>query len=288
MPAQSQDKTELIVDCEVRVVQPSARCLDNPKIKVEPAYETIYTHPRIHEVIKYWSVDSALASMNQLGIQYGLLSGLAWQTEEILHDNNAYVRECLMRYPDRFKGWYTPHLKDPVRAADEIMQLNKEHYVGVEIIPKWQNANADDSRLAPVIEAVSIRDMFMKVYTAHPTQTLNGDAPYRTLQLLRRHPETKFVIPHLGGLLCLYGLLPSIRDVIRNAYFITSVTATMKMVEYAADVNPDNLLFGTDFPFNHCFDQKTPLKEIESLKLNPEVKSKILGKTAAELFHFGA
>lgn len=276
----------LIVDCEVRVVHPSARRHDSVIYRSEPVYDVIYSHPQIEEGVKYWAVEATLASMDKLGIQYALLSGLAWNSSTILAENNEYVRECLLTYPNRFKGWYTPDLNNLDHAIEQVMRLDPTHYVGIEIIPKWQKAHADETRLGPLIEAVSSRDMFMKVYTAHPTQTLDGDAPYRTLQLLRRYPKTKFVIPHLGGLLCLYGLHPPIRKLLGNTYFIASVSSTMKMVEFAAKVNPRNLLFGTDFPFNHCFDQETPLKEMSQLELDQDVKEAILGGNAVQLFGF--
>ena len=41
----------------------------------------------------------------------------------------------------------------------------------------------------------------------------------------------------------------------------------MKMVKFASEVNPDNLLFGTDFPFNNCFDQETPLKKMYEMDI---------------------
>ena len=156
----------------------------------------------------------------------------------------------------------------------------------LKLIPKWQKININNPHLEPIFEAVRKRGYFMKVYTAHPTQTLDGDAPYRTLQFLRQHLDIRTLIPHMGGLLCLYGLYPTIREVIKNAYFITSVSATMQMVKFAAEVNPNNLLFGTDFPFNHCFDQETPLEEMLAMGLPEDVKEKILGRTALSLFSF--
>ena len=116
------------------------------------------------------------------------------------------------------------------------MQIDKKIYIGVELIPKWQNVNT--------------------------------------------------LIPHLGGLVCLYGLFSPIRKLIKNAYFITSVSATMKMVKFASEVNPDNLLFGTDFPFNNCFNQKFPLEEMYNMKISDDVKNNILGRKAFKLFGF--
>ena len=126
----------------------------------------------------------------------------------------------------------------------------------------------------------------MQAYTAHLHHTLSGDTAHRTLRFLQNNLDLKVLIPHLGGLLCIYGLLPEIRDTIKNAYFITSVTSTMQMVKFAAEVNEDNLIFGSDFPLNHCHDQETPLKYLQTVDMESEVKHKILWKTAQKLFPF--
>lgn len=170
------------------------------------------------------------------------------------------------------------------QTADAILALDKHYYVGVEIIPKWQNCHIDDEKLDPIYQAVQQKDLFLKAYTAHITQTLEGDSPYRLLQLLKRYPRLKVLAPHLGGLLCLYGLMPSIKDLLSNTYFIGSVTATMPMVKFALDVNSNNVLFGTDFPFNHCHDVKTALREIQTFDLNPDSQHKLLWGNAARLF----
>ena len=273
----------LVVDGEVRVVHPDARRADFAARTEEPVRQAIYDHPALPQALRLWGVDALLESMDRCGIRYGILSGLAWNDRAILADNNAYVRECLESHRDRFRGLYTPDTSDPQRAADAILGLDERLYAGVEVIPKWQRTHADDPRLDPIVEAVRERGFLMKVYTAHPTQTLDGDAPYRTLRFLRRHPEVRTLIPHLGGLLCLYALHPPVREALRNAWFVTSVSSTMKMVEFAAQVNPDNLVFGTDFPFNHCFDQKTPLDEMFGLALPEAARRRILGGTAAAL-----
>ena len=168
-----------------------------------------------------------------------------------------------------------------------ISDLDESVFIGVELIPKWQKIHIDDPGLQPIFEAVLKRNLFFKSYTAHITQTLDGDTPYRLLQFLRNNPELKVLIPHMGGLLGIYGLIPEIREALKNAYFITSVSSTMPMVKFAAEVNEDNLLFGTDFPFNHCHDQSTPLQYMFTDEIAFPIRRKILGETAQALFKFG-
>jgi len=93
------------------------------------------------------------------------------------------------------------------------------------------------------------------------------------------------MLGHLGGLLCLYGLLPEIQKVLKNVFFISSVSSTMKMVEFAAQVTPGNILFRSDAPFNHCYRQVPPLNALKSLKLDREIKKNILGRNARTLIN---
>ena len=275
-----------VVDSEVRVLHPQARDPDFKLASNEPVRRVIYDHPDFGKIVDKLSVEAVIQSMDESDISYGLLSGLAWHCIDTLNENNEYVSECVGSNPNKFRALYIIDTTDPDRAAQEVENLDQSIFVGVEIIPKWQKVRIDDPILQPIFDAVVKKDLFLKVYTAHPHQTLDGDTPFRLLNVLRENRELKVLIPHLGGLIGLYGLLPEIAALLKNAYFITSVSSTMKMVKFAAEVNVDNLLFGTDFPFNHCHDQVSPLKELFQLPIDEDGKSKILGKTAANLFGF--
>jgi len=280
------EKNNLVVDCEIRTVHKEARNVNYLKNLNEGVKKDIYSHPKIKKAIKLWSIESIIESMNKCKIKFGLLSGLAWYDQKILKDNNNYVKACLYKYKNKFRGLYNASTLNPEESANEIMNLDKRIYIGVELIPKWQKTNINDRNLTPIIKAVKKRNLFLKIYTAHPTQTLDGDAPYRTLKFLEKNPDLKTLIPHMGGLLCIYGLFPPIQKIIRNSYFITSVSETMKMVKFASEVNSNNLLFGTDYPFNNDFSQENSLKKMYNLKIPSNIKRNILGKKAIKLFGF--
>jgi predicted TIM-barrel fold metal-dependent hydrolase len=267
-------------------VHPEARDPGFAEGSSELVRRDVYASPDIEKAVGLWSAERLIQSMDESGIDYALVRGLAWKSSSILGDNNSYVDACLAEHPDRLKGLHIADAGHPDEAADAIMALDETLYVGVELIPKWQGTQINAPELQPIIDAVQKRDFLLKVYTAHPTQTLNGDAPYRTLEFLRKHPEIKILVPHLGGLLCLYKLFPPIAECLNNAYFIGSVSATMQMVEFAARVDSNNLLFGTDFPFNHSFDQQTALNAFAKLDIPADARARILGDNALKLFGF--
>jgi len=210
--------------------------------------------------------------------------GVSWRCSRYQHDNNVYIAECVKKHPDRFRGLYIPDLSDPLKAAHDIEQLDTARFIGIKLLPAWQGVHIDDSSLSPLWPVLVRKQLFLMVHTDHPTQSSDGDTPYHLLRFLQRHPEIRLLAPHLGGLLCLYGLMPKIQQAIHNTHFVTSVSATMPMVEFAARVNGNNLLFGTDFPFNHCHDQATPLKALHNLSLTDDMKKMILYENARRLF----
>jgi predicted TIM-barrel fold metal-dependent hydrolase len=57
----------------------------------------------------------------------------------------------------------------------------------------------------------------------------------------------------------------------------------MKMVEFAAEVLPERILFGTDFPFNIDQTQRTVLDSLQQLDLSAELREAILWRNAAAL-----
>jgi len=277
-----------IIDSELRLLHPEARKIENFKNFDKPIRKDVFDHSKAKNTIKLFNIESIKKSMEKCKIDFGIISGLAWTDQNMQKENNEYVKSCILKNSKRFRGLYIPDVSSPDKAADEIMNLNKKIYVGVELIPKWQAININQENLEPIFNAVMKRNLFLKVYTAHPTQTLDGDAPYRTLQFLKKYPKIRTLIPHMGGMLCVYGLFPPIRKIIKNAFFITSVSATMKMVKFAAEVNPNNILFGTDYPGNHCFNQMTPLNQIKKMDISNNAKKNILGKKAFMMFGFSS
>lgn len=274
----------MIIDTEVHLLHPPARDQSYLAGNVEPVRQAIHEHEDFHILEDLLTLDALLESMDENNIDKCLIMGLPWNDSKAHAANNRYIESVVKMHPSKFRGLYIPDLSDIEKAVDEIKNLDKDTYIGVKLIPGWQHVRIDDPELDPLMEVVDSRNLFLMVHTDHPTQSLDGDVPYRLLSFLKNHPNLNILAPHLGGLLCLYGLDPRIKPVLENTHFITSVSLTMEMVKYASDVNPDNILFGSDFPFNHCHDQQTLLQDLRGLSLSEEVESKILGETANSIF----
>lgn len=276
----------MIIDAEIHLLHPDALSPAFRPGPGEPVAKALYEHPDFPLIQDKLTVEALHGSMRRNGVIAGVIMGMPWRDHGILRENNRFVEATARSSGGRLKALYIPSLDDPGEAAREVEALDPAVFLGVKLIPSWQGRAIDDEALAPLIRAVEARGMFLMVHTDHPTQSLDGDTPYRLLRFAAANPELRILAPHLGGLLCLYALRPSIAEALRNVTYVTSVSATMRMTRYAADVNPANIVFGSDFPFNHCHDQETVLRGLRELALPPDVERMILFETAARLFGF--
>lgn len=277
----------MIIDCEVHLLHPEACQKNFIADAKDPVRNAIHDHEDFSVIESKLSVDALIDSMDQNKIQWSIIMAMPWKDKKNLDQNNAYIEKCVRKYPNRLRGMYIPHLENPTQSALEVKSLDKSIFLGVKILPTDQGSKIDDSRLAPIFEEIEKRNLFLMIHTDHIHKTDTGDTPFRLLNFLQKYPNIKTLAPHLGGLLCLYASRPNVKNAIKNVHFITSVSATMELVAFAAQINPNNLIFGTDFPFNHCHDQKTQIDFLSKLNLSSEDQKKILGGTAQRLFNLG-
>ncbi len=271
-----------VIDAEVHILHPEALQQDFAKGSAEPARKAIHEQLDLASKEKNKGIADLVESMSKNSVDHALIMGVSWHDPVILGDNNAFVAQCVLNNPDLLKGLYIPDPRAPVKAAKEIEDLDSSVFAGVKLLPAWQEVKMDDPALAPIWDVLEAREMPVMIHVDHITQSLDADTPFRLLTLLEKRPALKVLASHMGGLLCLYALMPEIKRTIRNCRFVTSVSATMEMVAFAASVNADNIIFGTDFPFNHSGDQASPLRALRELGLAPEDEKKILAENAAK------
>lgn len=272
-----------IIDGEVHILHPESFETSFTCGLDEPVFQTIFQHPDFPVLSSRLGISFLLDSMDRNGIGVSFLMGMAWKDGGILKENNRYVAQCVARYPDRLKGFYIPDVKNIKRSVNDIWDLDDKLYLGVKLLPKDQGVHIDDAPLQPILKAVEERNFYLMVHTDHLFQSRDGDTPFHLYQMLRENRNLKVLAPHLGGLLYMYALLPQIRDILQNVVFIASVSATMPMVKSAVEFLPENVIFGSDFPFNHCHDQETPLRELRKLNLTADCYASILWKTASRI-----
>lgn len=274
---------EPVIDCEVHLLHPEATQASFAHGDPEPVRQAIHLHPDFPSIRALLNLDALLASMESNNIEKCFLLGMSWLDEGRLQANNQYIEDVVSRYPKKFVGFHIPHLGNPLKAAQEIENLDTNIIRGIKILPRWQKRCIDDPELTPLWEVARKKDLFVMVHTDQVTQSYNEDTPQQTFRFIKKNPQLKILAPHLGGLLCLYTKLPENEQILSNTYFITSLSKTMELAKFAAETCPSRILFGSDFPFNHCHNQSSQLQELHSFNLHPEVLRGILRGNATRL-----
>lgn len=273
-----------VIDSEVRVVNPEA---DNyaKTYHNEGVILDIYKSTTNEINFKKWRYQSLFDEMHLAGIEKAIVSGLAWQDPKLQEINNEYVDQTISKSKGQLKGFFIPPINLPIEKVLKIIEnLDWSKYIGIELIPKWQKIDLDLEKYIPLFKLLESINKYIKVYTCHLTQSFFGNTPQQTFKLIKKYPNNKFVIPHLGGLLPIYALDERYKKIINNTIFLGSTSSTMIMNKLCLEVFGDNILFASDFPFNHCFSIKEALSISKSMGLENNLLEKFLYNNAVKFF----
>ncbi|KHK56548.1 amidohydrolase [Burkholderia sp. A9] len=236
-----------------------------------------------------WSPEAALAFMDSLEIQTGVLSLTApgvqgWNGQakrDMARQVNEYVAGLVAKWPTRFGNFATLPLPDVDGTLAEIDHafdtLNAD---GVVLLSNYGGTYLGDAAFEPVWDALDRRHAVVFIHPAKPAiDVLPGmpgpllDYPFDTtrtaLQLvlngvIARHPNVRIILSHAGGFLPYTAyrfaeLAPGVRndvpdrdgllDLLRSFYFDTALSSPSALPSLTAFAQPDRVLYGSDFPY---------------------------------------
>jgi predicted TIM-barrel fold metal-dependent hydrolase len=226
--------------------------------------------------------------------------------------DNAYVADCVKKYPDRLKAHGLIDPTDP-KVADKLEYWVKEQgLVGMRFSPlyyadgqhggdDWLNADETHRVWKKAEELGAVFNFFItppqlpkleKMVKAHPHVPITLDH-FSQLDLGQPNPE-----PHIRLLLGMaryprvYVKVSELSSVSKSkTYPFTDAYPLVKRVYEA--FGPDRLLFGTGYPGDARAHYKRPTldKEIDLIRkaipfFTAEDREKILGRNAAKLWGF--
>jgi len=270
------------IDAEVHLVHPGNRLpgrrAPEPETRMNRA---IFDHVEGELALARADVQALLGEMDAGGIERACIMGMPWVDPGRCELDNHYVGQCVRSWPERFLGFgvlAAPSLSDPVL---QVRRMALEHgFLGVKVIPSWQGWRLTDRDFEPALREMSDLGLTLVPHTDHLTiDPAGADTAHALLETARRFPDLKILAPHLGGLLCLYELISGIKADLGNLLFVTSVSRSMGMVEFAARAaGCRRLAFGTDYPFNVGHDQRSVKQALEGLNFPPGDLVGIAGK----------
>lgn len=253
------------------------------------------------------TLEMLIADMDAHGCTHSVL------VQVIYHGwDNAYVADCVKKYPDRLKAHGLIDPTDP-KVADKLEYWIKEHgLAGMRFSPlyyadgklggdAWLNADETHRVWKKAEELGAVFNFFItppqlpkleKMVKAHPEVPITLDH-FSQLDLGQPYPE-----PHIRLLLGMakyprvYVKVSELASVSKSkTYPFTDAYPMVKRVYEA--YGPDRLLFGTGYPGDSRAHYKRPTldKEIDLIRkemsfFTAEDREKILGRNAAKLWGF--
>ncbi len=265
------------------------------------------------KVLDAMGIDFQVVAPPPVQCYYHLPVEAAAHASRIVNDGLAAF---VARKPDRLAALGTVALQEPSVAVAELTRCMTDLGMkGVQILTNVNGAELSDPRFEPFWRRAEELGALVMI---HPNGFTHGDRfheyyfsnvignPLETTiaihQLifsgtLERMPELKILAVHGGGYLpaysgridhawgarqdCRAGLPKPPTEYLRKIYF-DSVVFTTHQLEYLVNLyGADQIVMGTDYPYDMC--DYDPVELIVSSSLTGEQKRKVSGETAAKL-----
>ena len=272
----------MIIDAHVYCIPPQLQTYDAKLMTGEEVIlDAIYRHQESPLALALSDIGKIRESMKQNSIDKVLLVPLPWYSEELCRISSEYLIDLAAKDEDLYAlCTVSPTLLDKGLLEKHL----KAGAVGIKVNPAWQKCVLDSAEMDALSELAGHYGVPIMVHIDHSYKRSVTD-PASLLNLASRHPYTKYLAAHLGGGLGLYSLHPPLREKMQNIWFDTATSSTMMMVKFYVEAGlQDRLLFGTDFPFNHCHNQYDQICSIQQAGFGENVTGNIFSNNFNLLF----
>jgi 6-methylsalicylate decarboxylase len=269
------------------------------------------------EVMDRFDIATALMSLGQPGVQFCKPD----QARVLARRCNDYSAALNAKYPKRFGAFGTVSMWNVHDAVEEVGYcLDDLKFSGVSLFASYDGKFLGDAIFDPVMDALNARDGVVFVHpNAHPANKLI-DLPWPAFMMeylfdttravvnlifggaLERFPRIRFILPHAGGLVPYFSWRLSVSPMIdkrlkqlsqeqvfallRRFWYDHALSAgaqTWGCLENVAA--PDQIVFGTDWPFANVRVTTEAMKTYEALKaISPQQRTAIDRRNALRLF----
>ena len=233
-----------------------------------------------------WSVETAIAMMDENGIDEGILSISSGPTlpdaATLLRKCNDHAAELRSRHTGRFGSFASLPLPDIDASLNEVSYCLDELKVdGFIAFTNYNGLYLGDEHFTPLWEELNRRGTVVFIHPNQPPHEVPTVAPASVLEFpfdttrtatslimsgaTNRFRNIRFILSHAGGTLPFLvprialsiSMMPAVAErvgdtlaAVRSFYFDTALSAGNAPLSALAQVaDPDHILFGTDFPF---------------------------------------
>ena len=253
----------------------------------EPVFKLLYDSPRA----RLATAETLIEAMDRDGVDYSVVFGFPWQSEELATRHNDYVLEAASRHAPRLipMGCVNPLAPASTIEAERCLALGAK---GLGELAIYANCDTDAAlkRYGEIIECCRSHKGVLLVHANEPVgHSYPGKAPLGLdfyYALAGMASDLTLILAHWGGGLCFYELLKKeAPKVLANVYYDTAASPFLYSPAIynlmAKALGPGKILFGSDYPLllpQRYFD------EMAGTEITAEETRAITGGSAKRIF----
>ncbi|MBN1572325.1 MAG: amidohydrolase [Deltaproteobacteria bacterium] len=261
--------------------------MQHPTMKFinHPMFESLRRWMGIEKFEQEIPVEYTLETMDRAGVQTGLIC--AWWGPQGALISNDEVKEIVNHHPDRFRGIASVDISRPMEGIRELNRCAKElGFIGLRIVQWYWNLPPTHRYYYPIFAECVKLGIPVCLQVGH-TGPMCPSEPGRPIPYIDEaaldFPELKIVCGHIG--------YPWTQEMIAvatkhtNVFIETSAYISKRfpaeLLDYMKRNGKKKVLFGTNYPM---LTAERCLEDLDSLKLDKEVKSLFLHENAKRIF----
>ncbi|MGT2477451.1 amidohydrolase family protein [Paraburkholderia terrae] len=291
-----------------------------PKLYVDAVGVDLLNAAMPGGVAPTWSVEAAIAMMDENGIDEGILSISSGPTlpdaPKLLRQCNDLAADLRSRHTGRFGSFASLPLPDIDASLKEVAySLDELKVDGFIVFTNYNGMYLGDDHFTPLWEELNRRGTVVFVHPNQPPHDVPRVAPASVLEFpfettrtatslvisgaMSRFPNLRFILSHAGGTLPFLvprialsiSMMPEVSErvgdtlaAIRSFYFDTALSAGQSSLSALVQIaDPDRILFGTDFPFAPTGAIRQFGKVLDEIQIPGIAMEKVYGQNAAHL-----
>ncbi len=277
----------LIIDSHTHMFPPRIREDPSAVEDTEFAFHLMFGHAGS----RMTDPETMLSEMDAAGVDMAVLCGFPWMTVERCADNNDYLLEVAAARPDRFIPFAVtnPGLGKPgIDEARRCLEKGARGLGELHALPQGFDPTERDI-MAPLIELTAGCDVPLMIHVNEPVgHYYPGKGPVTPgtiYRLVQEFPGVTFILPHWGGGLPFYELMPEVAEACSSVFYDSAASPFLYSSDIyrlaAAAAGGRKILFATDYPL---IPYNRTLADARAGVGEASLQADILGRNAARLF----
>ncbi len=202
--------------------------------------------------------EETLSALKENGVDRAVITSFPWRSISLAQESNDYVLETVKKYPQYFIGFCCVNPREKKEAWREAKRCLDAGMRGIgELHAEPQGFDPSDFELLkPLVQLAQDYQVPVMIHVneqvGHRYIGKGKVGPKSIYGLVERFPDVDWILPHWGGGLCFYELMPEVAKACERVYYDSAASPFLYRSEIYAIamriVGGHRILFGTDFP----------------------------------------